>query len=108
MQVLGSNSPVWTELITDSLCVPKKYKQYRSPALWRTCSSTTQFCPPVLKPEQLCDTVMECVREERFLILPHPQVKDYMQRKTADYDRWLRGMRRLQEKFEGVPGGPKL
>ncbi len=62
----------------------------------------------MLEPEQLCDTVMECVREERFLILPHPQVKDYMQRKTADYDRWLRGMRRLQEKFEGVPGGPKL
>ncbi|MFC3227687.1 SDR family oxidoreductase [Marinibaculum pumilum] len=62
----------------------------------------------MLEPEQLCDTVMDCVREERFLILPHPQVKEYMQRKTADYDRWLRGMRRLQEKFEGVPGGPKL
>ncbi|MEQ8346414.1 MAG: SDR family oxidoreductase [Sneathiellaceae bacterium] len=61
----------------------------------------------MLEPEQLCDTVMQALRDETFLILPHPQVKDYMQRKTADYDRWLRGMRRLQEKFAGVPGGPK-
>lgn len=61
----------------------------------------------MLEPEQLCDTVIQALRDETFLVLPHPQVKDYMQRKTADYDRWLRGMRRLQEKFAGVPGGPK-
>jgi hypothetical protein len=34
--------------------------------------------------------------EEKFLILPHPEVSEYFQRKAADYDRWLRGMRRLQ------------
>ena len=39
---------------------------------------------------------MEGVREERFLILPHPEVADYFQRKAGDYDRWLAGMRRLQ------------
>jgi len=61
----------------------------------------------MLEPEQLCDTVMQALRDETFLILPHPQVKDYMQRKAGDYDRWLRGMRRLQAKFDGVPGGPK-
>jgi NAD(P)-dependent dehydrogenase (short-subunit alcohol dehydrogenase family) len=49
---------------------------------------------------QLADTVIETLAEERFLILPHPQVEVYMQRKTADYDRWLAGMRRLQAKFE--------
>ena len=37
--------------------------------------------------------------EERFLVLPHPQVLDYMRRKTADYDRWLAGMRRLQARY---------
>ena len=35
-------------------------------------------------------------REERFLILPHPEVLTFLQRKTSDYDRWLAGMRRLQ------------
>lgn len=39
------------------------------------------------------------LRDERFLILPHPEVADYFKRKADDYDRWLRGMRRLQERF---------
>ena len=34
--------------------------------------------------------------EEKFLILPHPEVAEYIRRKATDYDRWLRGMRRLQ------------
>ena len=34
----------------------------------------------------------------RFLILTHPEVKDYQQRKSGDIDRWLRGMRRLRDK----------
>jgi hypothetical protein len=33
------------------------------------------------------------------LILPHPQVLEYMQRKTSDYDRWIRGMQRFRRKF---------
>jgi hypothetical protein len=45
-----------------------------------------------------------CRRFARERILPHPEVKTYMQRKTADYDRWLRGMRGLQARFiEEVP-----
>ena len=40
--------------------------------------------------------VVDGLREERFLILPHPEVTDYFQRKAGDYDRWLAGMRRLQ------------
>ena len=43
--------------------------------------------------------VVETLREERFLVLPHPEVAEYMQRKTADYDRWLKGMRRLQSLY---------
>jgi NAD(P)-dependent dehydrogenase (short-subunit alcohol dehydrogenase family) len=58
----------------------------------------------MMKPEQLTDSVMEAFAKEEFLILPHPEVKTYMQRKTADYSRWLEGMRRLQERFfTGAP-----
>jgi len=35
---------------------------------------------------------------ERFLILPHPKVLDYMRVKTAEYDRWLGGMQKLYQK----------
>lgn len=53
----------------------------------------------MLEPEQLAQTVIETLAVERFLVLPHPEVLTYMQRKSADYDRWLGGMRRLQERF---------
>jgi NAD(P)-dependent dehydrogenase (short-subunit alcohol dehydrogenase family) len=49
-----------------------------------------------LDPKQVADAVVEAIRDERFLILPHPEVREYFQRKAADYDRWLRGMRRLR------------
>jgi len=53
----------------------------------------------MLEPEQLAQTVIETLAAERFLVLPHPEVLTYIQRKAADYDRWLGGMRRLQAKF---------
>ena len=49
-----------------------------------------------LEPEQVADHVVKGLAEERFLILPHPEVGEYFIRKATDYDRWLRGMRRLQ------------
>jgi NAD(P)-dependent dehydrogenase (short-subunit alcohol dehydrogenase family) len=49
-----------------------------------------------LEPEQVADAVIAGLDEERFLILPHPEVREYFRRKADDYDRWLRGMRRLQ------------
>jgi NAD(P)-dependent dehydrogenase (short-subunit alcohol dehydrogenase family) len=49
-----------------------------------------------LEPEQVADAVVEGVRLEAFLILPHPEVAEYFRRKATDYDRWLRGMRRLR------------
>jgi NAD(P)-dependent dehydrogenase (short-subunit alcohol dehydrogenase family) len=49
-----------------------------------------------LEPEQVADIVVEGIRNERFLILPHPEVAEYFNRKAQDYDRWLRGMRRLR------------
>ena len=56
-----------------------------------------------LEPEQVADAVVAGLAEERFLILPHPEVAEYLRRKAADYDRWLRGMRRLQAKLD-APG----
>jgi hypothetical protein len=47
--------------------------------------------------------VMEAMAEERFLILSHPQVAEYMQRKASSRDRWLTGMRRLRDKIYGAP-----
>ncbi|MCI0491285.1 MAG: SDR family oxidoreductase [Blastocatellia bacterium] len=49
-----------------------------------------------LSPEEIAEAVVAGLAEERFLILPHPEVAEYFRRKAADYDRWLKGMRRLQ------------
>jgi NAD(P)-dependent dehydrogenase (short-subunit alcohol dehydrogenase family) len=52
----------------------------------------------VLEPEDVAEAVVEGLREERFLIRPHPEVAEYYQRKAGDYGRWLAGMRRRQDK----------
>jgi NAD(P)-dependent dehydrogenase (short-subunit alcohol dehydrogenase family) len=49
-----------------------------------------------IEPEQVADSVIQALAEERFLILPHPEVAQFIQRKASDYERWLRSMRRLQ------------
>jgi NAD(P)-dependent dehydrogenase (short-subunit alcohol dehydrogenase family) len=53
----------------------------------------------MMEPEVLCDSVMEAINAETFLILPHPEVLGYMQKKSSDYDRWIRGMKRLHSTF---------
>jgi NAD(P)-dependent dehydrogenase (short-subunit alcohol dehydrogenase family) len=54
-----------------------------------------------LEPEQVADAVVKGIAAERFLILPHPEVAEYFRRKASDYDRWLRGMRKLLRNLEG-------
>ena len=51
----------------------------------------------MLEPDAVAECVLQGLRDERFLILPHPRVAEYMQRKTADYDRWIKGMNRLHQ-----------
>jgi NAD(P)-dependent dehydrogenase (short-subunit alcohol dehydrogenase family) len=52
-----------------------------------------------IEPETVADAVLEGLDQERFLILPHPEVAEYLRRKADDYDRWIRGMRRLQRRI---------
>ncbi len=49
----------------------------------------------VLTPEQVADVVVQTMRDEKFLALPHPEVAKYFQAKGQDYDRWLGGMQKL-------------
>ena len=49
-----------------------------------------------LEPAAVAAAVVEGLAREQFLILPHPEVAEYFRRKATDYDRWLRGMQRLQ------------
>lgn len=56
-------------------------------------------------PEHVATVTLEGMRDERFLILPHPEVLEYYRRKGEDYDRWLKGMRRLHDKVMREFGG---
>jgi NAD(P)-dependent dehydrogenase (short-subunit alcohol dehydrogenase family) len=48
-----------------------------------------------LEPEQVAEDVVKGLEAERFLILPHGEVAEFVRRRAADHDRWLKGMRRL-------------
>jgi NAD(P)-dependent dehydrogenase (short-subunit alcohol dehydrogenase family) len=50
----------------------------------------------VLDPVEVAAMCLEAIRDERFLVLPHPEVATYVERKATDRDRWLAGMRRFQ------------
>jgi NAD(P)-dependent dehydrogenase (short-subunit alcohol dehydrogenase family) len=61
-----------------------------------TASRAVAAAGAVLEPADVAGTVVEALADERFLILPHPEVLEFLRRKTSDYDRWLAGMQRLQ------------
>ena len=48
--------------------------------------------------EEVAEAVVAGLDAEEFLILPHAEVRDFFQRKATDYERWIRGMRRLRDK----------
>ncbi len=62
-------------------------------------SSVVRAAGRVLEPDEVAEVVVAGIRAEGFLILPHPEVLTYLQRKTGDYDRWLAGMRKLQARM---------
>jgi hypothetical protein len=53
----------------------------------------------VLDPAQVAESTLDAVRENRFLVLPHPQVLDMYRQKGADYDAWIAGMRRYRARL---------
>lgn len=53
----------------------------------------------MLEPKDVAEACMQAIKAETFLVLPHPEVLQYMQYKTADYDRWLGGMRKLNRHY---------
>jgi NAD(P)-dependent dehydrogenase (short-subunit alcohol dehydrogenase family) len=55
----------------------------------------------VLEPEVVAEVTMEGIRNDRFLILPHPEVADFEQSRASDRQRWLSAMRRLQARVSG-------
>jgi NAD(P)-dependent dehydrogenase (short-subunit alcohol dehydrogenase family) len=62
----------------------------------RSAADVMSAVGAIIEPEQVADAVVEAMRKERFLVLPHPEVLEFFRRKASDYDRWLRGMQRLQ------------
>jgi NAD(P)-dependent dehydrogenase (short-subunit alcohol dehydrogenase family) len=55
----------------------------------------------MMEPEVLAESVVKGIAAEDFLILPHPEVINYMRNKTNDYGRWIGGMRKLNRRFNG-------
>ena len=53
----------------------------------------------MMEPSELAEVVVDGLRDERFLILPHEEVLTYMQRKAGDYDRWIKGMNRMSQRL---------
>jgi len=62
----------------------------------------------VITAERVAEVVIQGIKDGRFLILPHPEVEQYMQLKCGNYDRWLGGMRKLRRKIVSETGGTRL
>ena len=75
----------------------------RTPMLGDAAESewASQAGGPIKEPEEVAQQVLEAIAEERFLVLTDPIAQTWMERKTADPDRWLHGMNRLQQRLEG-------
>ncbi|MEU6178616.1 SDR family oxidoreductase [Streptomyces coeruleorubidus] len=56
--------------------------------------------PTAIEPEDVADALLKGIEEDRFLILPHPEVAAYYQARAGDPDRWLTGMNRIQQQWE--------
>lgn len=60
------------------------------------------LAPGAIEPEDVADALFDAMAEDRFLVLPHPEVSGYYQARVKDTDHWLGSMNRLQQKWEGA------
>jgi NAD(P)-dependent dehydrogenase (short-subunit alcohol dehydrogenase family) len=65
-------------------------------------SVETVVAQGLIEPSEVAAAVVDGLRSERFLILPHPEVATYYERRATDPDRWLAGMARLQARIMGT------
>ncbi|MFJ9681348.1 SDR family oxidoreductase [Streptomyces sp. NPDC101194] len=56
--------------------------------------------PGAIEPEAVADALFDAMAEDRFLVLPHPEVAGYYRARTKDTDHWLGNMNHLQQKWE--------
>lgn len=66
----------------------------------RVAGTSITAAGDVLEPAVVAAMALDAIRDEKFLVLPHPQVLDMYRQKGADYDRWIAGMRRYQAILE--------
>jgi len=57
----------------------------------------------MMEPGPVAQICMQAIKDDTFLILPHPEVRDYMQHKAKDYERWIGGMRKLNRRYSELP-----
>ncbi|MFJ4502821.1 SDR family oxidoreductase [Streptomyces sp. NPDC088864] len=58
------------------------------------------LAPGAIEPDAVADALFDAMAEDRFLVLPHPEVAGYYRARAEDTERWLRGMNRLQRTWE--------
>ncbi len=58
----------------------------------------------ILSTEYVADCILAAIQQEKFLVLPHPQVSTYFRRKASDHDRWIEGMHRFRARLAGDSG----
>ncbi|MFF2407900.1 SDR family oxidoreductase [Streptomyces sp. NPDC058092] len=58
------------------------------------------LAPSAIEPEAVADALFDAMAEDRFLVLPHPEVAGYYRARTKDTDHWLGNMNHLQQKWE--------
>ena len=71
------------------------------PSIDKTGGDVVKAAGAVLEPADVAEEVLRTINEERFLVMPHPEVHTYEKRKVDDRDRWLAGMRKLQARIIG-------
>ncbi len=87
--LLGDDADAVADALADDAAVPGDEAGQRS----------VLAAGAVLSPAQVADAVVAGLADERFLILPHPEVAEHWRKKATDPDRWLAGMRRFQARL---------